>query len=394
MTQVRSFDAIDLVRLPVLDASGVATLGEEILTRSKGEALPDPIARASRHLEEALRALNEASIARYDAIAQVEETTEAVRAWRAAWRAFHGWLAGWARLSDQRSPLVPKAKRLYGAVFHEGLRFVRLPRKRAWVDAGRRLEWLERHDVAEAFRVAGGRAFVDELKATHRRLGAVLGIERIPAERPEAPSIREPLDLVGQRLRQLVLQVAADADQGDATAKTRAARLLAPLTERQRSRMGVGRRAPRGAERRVSGSAADGLSLQTSIDPPSPPPLTPTDPIDRRSPRSEHAETDIDPASPRSEHAETDLDPASPRSEQAETDLDPAPPRSEHAETDLDPAPARTGHARDLPRSRFRRGSAPDPSDRRDPAPDHRARRPRKRPIRRTPSAAASAPEA
>lgn len=236
-TKTRSFNPIDLVGLPVLDASSATALGDELLTRSKGEELPPPIAAAYKQLRRAHHALNEAAVVRYDGMLPTEENgTEATKEWRSAWTAMHRWLGGWAELSDERSHLAPEARRLYEAVFHDGLRFVRLPNKVAWTEASQRLEWLERQNLEESFREVAGREFVEEVKAAQKRLGAVLGIKQIP-EVVEAPSIREPLELFRARLRQVVLQVSADADRGDAAAKARAARLLAPLAEWQPSKV-------------------------------------------------------------------------------------------------------------------------------------------------------------
>src|SRR5687768_16974841 len=126
----RSFEPGDLVLLPILDANGAEALGEELLSSAKGEELDEAVALALRRMKQAHAALGAATRARLESEpAQESDRREAFRDEIIAVNALHDWLYAWARLPDGAAEGAAEAKRLYAALFDDGLRFLKLQHK-------------------------------------------------------------------------------------------------------------------------------------------------------------------------------------------------------------------------------------------------------------------------
>jgi hypothetical protein len=231
-TMERSFDPRDLVLLPVLDASSALALGHKLLTHAKKEELASSVAQSARRLKQSLSALRDAARARFDeGPADSARRRKAHSVVSAAFSAMYGWLDSWARVPEEiADEKTVEANAVLTKVFGDGLKFLQLPYDAAWAEADHRVTWLEEHEAEELFRKLGGLEFLVNLRAAHRSYGEALGITK-EQELSESTSIRLPLDRFLERLRDYVVQVAAEASAGDEAAKERARRLLAPLSQ-------------------------------------------------------------------------------------------------------------------------------------------------------------------
>ena len=263
----RTFEASDIIMLPRLDASSAVALGEALITQAKEEELDEVIARSAKHLRQAVAALSEVASGRLENGGD-DDRSEAHRRWAAAFKATHDFLVGWTELpEDAGGERARIARRVYAAMFVDGLRFVRLPYATAWAEGAHRLKWLADQELDEALRELGAGPFLDELYAAQKEYGNALGIKKaMPAS--VTPSIRDALAEVRGRLRKYVVQVAAHGESETAGAKEQAARLLAPLVRWQTIRS----RAPLAPEEEVTPPESPAPSNDT---PPTPPIATP-----------------------------------------------------------------------------------------------------------------------
>lgn len=95
----RTFDAANIVVLPVLDVSGAITLGEALLTAaeeapSKSHKLPKIVAKARDNLAARHQALREGAAERLNAAQNVDGTRSVLTDRRVdgGWGALHSWL--------------------------------------------------------------------------------------------------------------------------------------------------------------------------------------------------------------------------------------------------------------------------------------------------------------
>jgi hypothetical protein len=237
---MRSFDAADLVPLPVLDATSAVALGHKLFTRAKREDLTKAETVALRRLRHAHTALREANRARLQAEPAVAiDRKEAYREASAAFAGLYAWISGWTSVPRALGgEKVVAAARISSALFADGLRFLQLPHDAGWVEADDRLRWLLHHEGPQVFRKLGGAEILENVRAAHAKLGAALGITTPEEAKSESAKVRAPLDAFCARLREYVVQLAARASIGGDDDKQRAERLLVPLARWESRRMG------------------------------------------------------------------------------------------------------------------------------------------------------------
>lgn len=230
----RSFDAAELVVLPILDVSSAISLGGEVLTAAKSaddhHKLPKSIKKSLSALAEQHQSLRTASAERLGA-AQAVDGTRSVRADRridAAWSALSTWLTGWAKLPTTL-PQQQQAQAILDDIFSTGLKFLTLSYKQEWAESDTRLLRIstEKHDAT--LTQLGGAAFLDELRAAHAEYGEALGITKTPETPDAGANLRDRLKAFQQALRTYVVRVTAHVDDDDAASNELATLLLAPL---------------------------------------------------------------------------------------------------------------------------------------------------------------------
>jgi hypothetical protein len=228
----RTFAPRDLVMLPILDASGAEVLGGELVSRARDEAIDESLQPVVRQLKRAVAALSRAARARLQPERSAErDPREAYREQASAFGGLHDWLRGLSVLpAESANDPGREPRRIFAVLFGDGLKFLKLPFKAGWIEADRRLRWIQEQELGPVFDELGGLPLLQHARATHQRYGEILGITKTPDPAPNMPSLREPLDAFRAVLRDYVVQVAAMASRGSDTQKQLAARLLDPLS--------------------------------------------------------------------------------------------------------------------------------------------------------------------
>lgn len=233
----RTFEAADLVQLPLLDTQSATALGRELLTLAAQERkLPAAIEKAHKRLEQSHRLLQAAAQARLGEPAggDPRPRTADVEA-DAAFSMLNDWLAGLARLPD-KFPEGQEARRLQAVLFADGLRFTQLPYKKQWAEADARVQRLKQDGLDKVIEQLGGRALLQNLREAHAAYGEALGITRPLAAPSPTTELREPLQGLRDALRGYVLQLMSHADAEPETGEPLAERLLRPLREHTTAR--------------------------------------------------------------------------------------------------------------------------------------------------------------
>jgi len=230
MTTVRKFTALDLVRLPRLDANAAQSLCQAMLAAAESVTLSEGATEALGDVAKALEALVEAAGAnRHPSPTSKEGPTnrEADSKLDSAWVGTHDWLSGWARLPDE--PKAKIAAELRERLFPDGLKFTRFTFPRQWAESNTRLTLIEESELEKSFDALGGRAFLQALRETHRTYGDVLGITKAQEEEVRGTRIRDALDRLADALRAYVLQVSAMERKSDPNSHRVVEKLLMPL---------------------------------------------------------------------------------------------------------------------------------------------------------------------
>lgn len=231
----RSFDAGDIVVLPVLDVSSAITLGGEIVTAAKSaettKKLPKNIKKSFDVVQERHQALRSASAERLST-GQSADGSRPVRADRrldTAWNALFTWLGAFAKLPDTL-PQAAIARKIIETIFGEGLKFLLLAYKQQWAESDTRLLRMGNEKFDADIVNLGGALFLDELRAAHADYGEALGITKTPETTNDGANLRDVLQGFLHALRTYVVRVSAYVDEEDADTAELAASLLGPLT--------------------------------------------------------------------------------------------------------------------------------------------------------------------
>jgi hypothetical protein len=241
-----AFDWSTYFRTPRLSAPGAIALGK-MLREAKPKALPPLAERASRQLDEAVRALE---LSWWEAERKGGSKRDARPYDR---RLDNLWAALYARLRallalPEGAHERERAQALLEAVFAGGLGFLKLPYLAEHSESQRRLALIESEGVAGEMRELAGAALIEALRAAHDEYGRVLGITAVIEAPALSLRVSELLREMQAALRAYTLQLAAYAAAGDeAFEAVRTA--LEPIDAlRARARRRTARAASPGAE--------------------------------------------------------------------------------------------------------------------------------------------------
>jgi hypothetical protein len=227
----RSFDPNDLVAIPRLDANGALELGASLIARARAEArLPAAILHALDTL-----AAEHGNLERILEERLGPPPPDGYRARRADvledshWAAMHDWLLAWTRL-PLSYPESFTARKLFDAIFPEGLAFTQLPYKLEWQEAEERIQRIVRDGLERDIESLGGATFLRALRAAHEAYSEALGLGSFTPAPPryEVPK-RKSLEATVQAMRRTILAVLGHVDEGEPETVELAERLLRPL---------------------------------------------------------------------------------------------------------------------------------------------------------------------
>ena len=230
MTTLRKFTALDLVRLPRLDANEAQSLGQAMLAAAESVTLSEGAQDARADLAKALEVLIDAAGANRHPAPEIKDgptRREADARLDAAWVGTYDWLTGWAKLPDE--PKAKIAAELRERLFPDGLKFTRFTFAKQWAESNTRLSLIDEAELERSFDALGGRAFLNALRETHKAYGEVLGITKAQEEEVRATRIRDALDRLANALRAYVLQVSAMERKSDPNSSKVVEQLLRPL---------------------------------------------------------------------------------------------------------------------------------------------------------------------
>jgi hypothetical protein len=228
----RTFDPIDLIALPRLDANLACVLAQSLQAATRDEN------NKARKLPEAAKAALEDVEADRAALQEVlggtpgtdSEVREVDRLEDAAIGAIHDLCEAWTRLAGQ----IPEGdvgqdlgRRLFG---NQGLSFVNLQPRSEWGVVETKLQLIEREGLEAQIAELGGAAMLAHLRKVHIRYGEVTGATK-PIVSPESPQVREKLDALLESLRHYVAAIAGSVQRRKPETKELADALLAPLSK-------------------------------------------------------------------------------------------------------------------------------------------------------------------
>jgi hypothetical protein len=229
----RAFDPNDLVAIPRLDANGALELGASLLARARAEA------RLPAHVLHAFEAL----VTEHRNLEHILEERlgppppDGYRARRADvledshWAAFHDWLLAWTRL-PLSYPEAFTARKIFDAIFPEGLAFTQLPYKLEWQEADERIRRIARDGLDREVEALGGGTFLRALRSAHEAYSEALGLGAYTPAPPryEVPK-KKSLEATVHEMRRYVLAVLGQVDASEPDTADLATRLLEPLHE-------------------------------------------------------------------------------------------------------------------------------------------------------------------
>ncbi len=225
----RTTDAQSLVEVPKLDAESAGPLCERLLAKTKAhKKLAPNLVRAYARLETARGGLVGALAGEMDlevAAATALDEPPPDRREAAAWGALEGLLSGFLKMPPSRraAAKIAIAEREHGALFPDGVRFVRLAADKRWTATSSRVAHLKDAGVRADLAALGAAEIVDTVLEEHEATGVAEGFTA-PRPAPRvAPGRAAPLDRVRRALRGLILQHAANADDDESGAAAKLA---------------------------------------------------------------------------------------------------------------------------------------------------------------------------
>lgn len=242
MKSVRTFTALDLVRLPRLDANTAQSLGSAVLAAAESVTLSEGPKEALAEVSIAVNALIEAA-STHKLPAPIANdgpsSRDADSKLDSAWVGTYDWLTGWARLPEE--PKAQVAAALRDRLFPDGLKFTRYSFTKEWAESNTRLSLINDSELEKSFETLGGSAFLETIRKTHKVYGDILGITKAQEEEAaRATRIRDAMDRLVDALRGYVLQVSAMARKSDPASQTLVDKLLAPIANWQSPPVGKG----------------------------------------------------------------------------------------------------------------------------------------------------------
>jgi len=231
----RTYEHVDLVQLPKVNANGALALGKEMLTTADAEKpLPERIAKSVKKLRTGYDVLRTAAQGRHldPATPDSDAARLADRHIDAAWSSGHDWLRGWTKLpGEENAQKVTVARQLFAELYADGLEFTQIAFKLEWAESQTRLDYIDDNGLEAKLALLGGEDILATIRKMHDAYGKALGLTKAKPAAPAAPSLREPLESFLAILRSYVVRVSDHAEEGDAKSEALARALLKPLAE-------------------------------------------------------------------------------------------------------------------------------------------------------------------
>lgn len=223
----RTYDAQSLVELPRFDAASMAAVCSGMLSAAAAEKklaanVAAGVAKLTKSTAELKVELSAGVVA-----PQESGLRAAMLAEVKAWSGVENWLRGTVDVGEEAQAAT--AQKLLDVLFSDGLKFLRTAAAKRWSDTQARLDRLESTGLTAAFGQLGGAGYLETLKQKHEAVGIAAGFTS-PKAAAELPAVRTKSDATKAALRNLVLQIVANASHEESDAATALAeKLLAPL---------------------------------------------------------------------------------------------------------------------------------------------------------------------
>lgn len=225
------YSPADLVQLPRFAAAGALALGEQIQSAAKPlkKELPKAVAKALTALAARHKDLNDAIRDQVPAADPESADTPALdRALDNCWSGLDDFLLGFTKLAGTWQ--ASDAGALRGAIFNNGLKFLKLPYALEWAESDVRLQRIEKNGLSNRIDKLGGGVFVGEIAKAHAAYGKALGMGAPQTAKAVSPEIRTALDAFAASLRGYVVRVMGTVDEDEPATQVLADKLLLPFT--------------------------------------------------------------------------------------------------------------------------------------------------------------------
>jgi hypothetical protein len=225
------YSPADLVQLPRFAAPGALALGEQVQSAARPlkKELPKPVTKALAALTTRHKDLNDAIRDQVPADAPESADTPALdRTLDNCWSGLDDFLLGFTKLAG--TPQASEAGALRGAIFNDGLKFLKLPYPLEWAESDVRLQRIDKNGLRDRIAKLGGGVFIDEIAKAHAAYGKALGMGAPQTARAVPPEIRAALDAFAASLRTYVVRVMGTVDEDDPATQALADKLLLPFS--------------------------------------------------------------------------------------------------------------------------------------------------------------------
>jgi hypothetical protein len=223
----RSFETLDLVTLPRLDAGNAVALAQLIeTTAAVHENLPPMLTSALVDV-----AFDREALQKVIGVTPVVTVTvkEADRAEDTAVVALVTLLFAWGKLAAYL-PEGQAAHQAQARLFGSGLEFVNYKVEKEWAIVDSKLKTIDdpNEGLLPVLQSIGAMPMLDHLRRVHAQYGEVIGTTK-PAE--ESPEIGEKRQLLLDAMRTYIVRVVGSVERGKPETKARAEALLRPVVE-------------------------------------------------------------------------------------------------------------------------------------------------------------------
>jgi len=248
---------LEWIILPKLNASAMSAVIGRIITVAAEQKLPADLKERVGLLTDSKASLTTALAGRTHKVE--DDNPKAIEADNEEDRAVAALVTFLQAHSKRTGPKAAKtaktASKILAAVFGSGTSFLNLRHEEEWGEVEARIEQMDTNGYSKQIEQLGGGAFLDDLRATHKAYGEVLGITSVRDEKAAAPKIGLARDNAAEQLRRFVAAVVgygSRSDQHEANGEV-ARKLLLPIYEirgrnNQRSGGGTGEAEPAGED--------------------------------------------------------------------------------------------------------------------------------------------------
>src|SRR5262249_2394463 len=147
-----------------------------------------------------------------------------------AWRNLHDRLAAYAALPIEHHPEAARAADLVGALFPDGLSFLKLDYSSQWAEPESPRPPQNPDELDPDMSRLAGPAFLTEVRRCHVLYGEVIGATK-PKERRAPVPLSEPLRALTQSLIAMCAQLVALYYEGDGIQRSQVRAALRPIDE-------------------------------------------------------------------------------------------------------------------------------------------------------------------